>query len=166
MKIFWLLVLFACFTGGRALHAQDKLEEPIHIDIPVKFEKADVVFDLGHAVFVGDIPLGMRYMQMLSNRMKEIGATGNIIGVFYGEATYLVLSDPAYNAFRRVSTGNPYKETIASLLKDSVQLEVCAVALKMHGWTNSNLLPGIKVNSGGIGRIIQLVQNGYVQIRP
>jgi hypothetical protein len=35
---------------------QDHAEHFLHIDIPVKLEKANVVFDIGHAVYVGDMP--------------------------------------------------------------------------------------------------------------
>ncbi|MHB1590602.1 MAG: hypothetical protein ACYCTW_03585 [Sulfuricella sp.] len=31
---------------------------------------------------------------------------------------------------------------------------------------NESLLPGAKVNSGALGRIVQLVQEGYVMIQP
>ncbi len=33
-------------------------------------------------------------------------------------------------------------------------------------WGNADLLPGVKVDGGAIGRIVQLVQQGYVQIQP
>lgn len=165
-KIVWAFLFLVFFTGGQAALAQDKAEESIHIDIPVKLDNPKVVFDIGHPAFVGDMPLGMRYMDLLANRLKESGGNGNIIGVFYGDATYMVLNDKAYNAFRHVSTGNPHKETIAALIKENVQVEVCAFAMKMHHWTNADVLPDVKVNSGAIGRIVQLVQQGYVQIRP
>lgn len=152
--------------GGKQVYAQEDFKDQIHIDILVKLEKANVLFDIGHAAFVGDQPLGMRYMGLLADRMKEMGSNGKIIAVFYGDATYMVVSDDAYNTFRKVSTGNPYKQLIADLLDKNVQLEVCAVAMKMHHWTNRDLLPGIKVNSGAIGRIIQLVQEGYVRLDP
>jgi hypothetical protein len=38
--------------------------------------------------------------------------------------------------------------------------------MKVQHWGNADLLPGIKVNTGAVGRLIQLVQDGYVQIQP
>ncbi len=165
-RIICAAALFVLFLGGQLLWAQDTGEGQISIDIPVKLERANVLFDIGHAAFVRDQPLGMRYMGLLADRMKEMGAGGKIIAVFYGDATYMIVNDAAYNTFRKVSTGNPYKQTIAALLEKNVQIEVCAMAMKMHYWTNRDLLPGVKVNSGAIGRIIQLVQEGYVRINP
>src|ERR1035437_3618691 len=61
---------------------------PIHIDIPVKLEKANVVFNLDHLAFTGDLPAGMKSMNQLVKRFKEMGVEGQIIGVFHGEAAY------------------------------------------------------------------------------
>jgi intracellular sulfur oxidation DsrE/DsrF family protein len=112
------------------------------------------------------MPVGINYMHLLANRFKEMGTKGNIIGIFHGDAAYMTLNDKAYNAYRHVSTGNPYKCLIAELMKQGVQVEECAVSMKNHKWDNEDLLPGVKVNSGAVGRLIQLVQKGYVQIQP
>jgi intracellular sulfur oxidation DsrE/DsrF family protein len=47
-----------------------------------------------------------------------------------------------------------------------LQIEECAISMKNNGWGNPDLLPGVKVNSGAVGRLIQLVQEGYIQIQP
>ena len=138
----------------------------IHIDIPVNLEKADVVFNMDHLAFSGDMPVGIKYMHLLADRFKELGTKGRIIGVFHGDAAYMTLRDKAYNAYRHISTGNPYKGLIAELLKQGIQVEECAVSMKGHNWVNGDLLPGVKVNTGAVGRLIQLVQEGYVQIQP
>jgi len=65
-----------------------------------------------------------------------------------------------------VSTGNPYKELIAELLKQGVQVEECSVSMRAHNWVNEDLLPGVKVNTGAVIRLIQLTQEGYVQLQP
>ena len=150
-------------TGGTD---DRKDEHAIHIDIPVVLEKADVVFNMDHLAFMGDMSIGMNYMRLLSGRFKEMNTTGHIIGVFHGEAAYLTLNDKAYNAYRKVTTGNPHKEFLAELQKLGVQIEECGVSMKNHGWGNEDLLPAVKVNSGAIGRLVQLSQMGYVQIQP
>ncbi len=35
---------------------------------------------------------------------------------------------------------------------------------KDNNWVNADLLPGVRVNTGAIVRLIQLAQEGYVQI--
>jgi intracellular sulfur oxidation DsrE/DsrF family protein len=141
-------------------------EQAILIDIPVNLEKANVVFNMDHLAFDGDMPVGIKYMHLLANRFKELGTKGQIIGVFHGEAAYMTLNDQAYNAYRKVSTGNPFKGPLNELMKQGVQVEECAVSMKSHNWVNDNLLPGVKVNTGAVGRLIQLGQEGYVQIQP
>ncbi len=91
---------------------------------------------------------------------------GRIIGIFHGEAAYMTLNDKTYNTYRHVSTGNPYKSLIAGLIGQGMQIEECAVSMKSHGWVNGDLLPEVKVNAGAIGRLIQPVQDGYIQIEP
>jgi intracellular sulfur oxidation DsrE/DsrF family protein len=138
----------------------------IHVDIPVELKQANVVFNMDHRAFVGDMPIGLKYMRLLAERMKKSGTPSKIIGIFHGETAYLTLNDGAYNTFRRVATGNPYKSLIAELQKDGVQIEECAVSMQGNNWGNSDLLPGVLVNSGAVVRLTQLVQQGYVQIEP
>ena len=138
----------------------------IHVDIPVVLEKANVVFNMDHLALAGNLPVGINYMHLLANRFKEMKTKGQIIGLFHGDAAYMTLNDEAYNAYRKVTTGNPYKELIAELIKQGVQIEECAVSMKNHMWGNEDLLPGVKVNSGAVSRLIKLIQEGYVQIQP
>ena len=143
-----------------------RAESVIRINIPVNLKKANVVFNMDHLAFDGDMPVGIKYMHLLANRFKELGTEGRIIGIFHADAAYMSLNDKAYNTYRKVSFGNPYKDLIAMLLKQGVQIEECAVSMKAHGWGNEDLLPGVKVNAGAVGRLIQLVQEGYIQIQP
>ena len=152
------------------LHAADsagvKAGHEIRIDIPVKLESANVVFNMDHMAFMGDLPVGLNYMRLMMGRFREWGTKGEIIAVFHGDAAYMMLNDESYNAYRKVSTGNPYKGYITALKVAGVHFEECAVSMKNHEWGNDDLLQGIKVNSGAVGRIVQLVQQGYVQIEP
>jgi intracellular sulfur oxidation DsrE/DsrF family protein len=165
-----LVAVVLCAGGGGTALASgpdDKKEEhAIHIDIPVVLEKADVVFNMDHMAFSGDMSIGIHYMTLLSGRFREMNTKGHIIGVFHGDAGYLILNDYAYNTYRKVTTGNPHRELIEALLKHGVQMEECGVTMKNHQWGNEDLLPGVKVNSGAIGRLVQLSQEGYVQIQP
>jgi len=138
----------------------------IEVDVPVKVEKADIVFNMHHLVFRGDMPVGIMYMQHLASRYRQQNIKGKIIGLFYGEVAYMTLNDSAYNQYRAVNSGNPYKKLIAGLLDQGVEIEECAVSMKGHNWSNEDLLPGVKVTTGAVLRLIQLAQQGYVQIQP
>lgn len=129
-------------------------------------EKANVVFNMDHLAFTGDVPVGISYMHLLTNQFREMNVKGQIIGVFHGDAAYMTLNDEAYNAYRKVITGNPYKGLLAELLKQGVQIEECVVSMKNHAWGPEDLLPGVKINEGAVGRLIQLTQEGFVQVQP
>lgn len=159
------LALAAAAAGSHAAPGAASLHA-IHVDIPVALKNPKVVFNMDHLAFGGDLPVGIRTMHLLADRLAAEGTGGSIIGVFSGEAAYMTLNDRAYNAARHVGTGNPYKGPLAELMRQGVQIEECAVSMKAHGWGNEDLLPGVKVNSGAVGRIVELVEQGYVQIQP
>ena len=170
LPVMFVTVLYSVLGTGHIAYGADVKESTaassIHIDIPVVLKKANVVFNMDHLAFAGDLPIGINYMHLLANRFKEQGTQGQIIGIFHSDAAYMTLNDNTYNAYRNVSTGNPYKGLIAELIKQGVQIEECAVSMKNHKWGNEDLLPGVKVNSGAVGRLIQLIEEGYVQMQP
>lgn len=161
------IMITSVFMSANAMAEEAKpAEAKITIDIPVTLKQVKVVFNMDHVALAGDMPIGMKYMDLLNKKMKKDKTPANIIGVFHGPAAYMTLNDQAYNADRKVSTGNPYKKLIEELAASGVQIEECAVSMKGNHWTNKDLLPAVKVNSGAVGRIIQLTQEGYVQIQP
>jgi intracellular sulfur oxidation DsrE/DsrF family protein len=166
MKCVSPVLLLALSLLARETALADGPTQSIKIDVPVKLEKADIVFNMNHFVMRGDMPVGLRYLDLMEKSFKGSGTTGKIIGVFYGEAAHFTLTDKAYNAARNVNTGNPHKALIADLIGRGVVIEECAVSMKAQQWNNEDLLPGVLVNSGAIQRLIQLEQQGFVQIQP
>lgn len=159
-----VLAVIALVTAVSAAQAEAAGE--IHIDVPVALKQAKVVFNMDHAAFGGDTPVGLAHMTMMVDRFKQIGTQWKMTAIFHGEAGYMLLSDETYNAVRKTMTGNPYKTKIQNLISQGVEIEACAVTLKGNKWINANLLPGVKVDSGADGRIIELVQQGYVMLQP
>ncbi|KWT86798.1 DsrE family protein [Candidatus Magnetominusculus xianensis] len=160
-KVYYVLVCAVVIFAVSSAYAA----EGIKVDIPVVFKDAKVVFNMDHLAFDGDKPVGIKYMLLMRERMKETKTT-RIIGIFHGDAAYMTLTDEAYNKFRKINTGNPYKKLIADMVAMGIELEECMVSMMAHGWVNSDLLPGIKVNGGAVSRLIQLGQEGYVTIHP
>lgn len=158
-------LLFCLLSPAPPVMAQGAPSSVV-IDVPVKLKTANVVFNNEMAHFTGDLPTSFKLMRLLHDNLLKYGTKFDMVGVFHGEATYLLLNDKAYNACRGVTTGNPYKELLRALVADGVKIEVCAVALEAGNWTNADLLPAVKVNTGGLMRIIELTQKGYVQIQP
>jgi intracellular sulfur oxidation DsrE/DsrF family protein len=172
MKAFHL-ALVACLPflacpglHGSAAAASAEPADGVRIDIPVELKTAKVVFNMDHAAFIGDTPIGLAHMAMMVERFKQAGTEGSIAAIFHGAAGYMLLGDTAYDEARKTRTGNPYKATIAHLLSEGVMIEECAVTMKANHWTNGDLLPGVKVNAGANLRIVGLVQQGYVMLQP
>ena len=139
-------------------------EKPLHIDIPVKLAEVKVVFSVGALAFEGDLPASMFHLQLIENDIADWNAKSQVVAVFHTNAGHVTLHDIAYNADRNIATGNPHKELVADLMKRGVQIELCGATAKAHKWGNSDLLPGIKVNTDAMARTTQLVQEGFVKI--
>jgi intracellular sulfur oxidation DsrE/DsrF family protein len=139
-------------------------DQALHIDIPTRLEKANVVVDFGHLVLNGDMPFALGDIHLLRNDYRHWGTKGQIVVIFHGDAAHLVLNDSAYNLNRRVTTGNPYKGLMDELAKQGVQLELCGATAKANHWGNADLLPEIKVNVDAMVRVTQLEQEGFTLI--
>lgn len=163
-RLFTLLFAFYCVIAMGGLRAQDNGQPALHIDVPTMLEKANVVVDVGHAVYAGDMPFALADINLLATDVREWGAKGQIVVIFHGDAAYLILNDETYNANRHVMTGNPYKKILSGLMEKGVQLELCGATAKGNHWGNGNLLSGIKVNVNAMVRLTQLEQEGYTMI--
>ena len=140
------------------------LEKPLHIDIPVTLPELKAAFSIAALAFEGDLPASIFHLQLIAKDVADWNAKARVIAVFHTNAGHVTLHDQAYNAERTVSTGNPYKELVADLMKRGVQVELCGATATVHHWGNEDLLPGIKVNTDAMSRMSQLVQDGFVQI--
>jgi intracellular sulfur oxidation DsrE/DsrF family protein len=138
----------------------------LSIDVPVVLKEAKIVFNLDHLAFEGDEPTGLRFLQEMTERFRADRTNSQIVAIFHGAAGYMLLNDPAYNRVRNWEQGNPYKDQIAALIQGGVEIEECGETMLDNHWRNADLLPGVKVNSGANFRIVQLVQQGFVQLQP
>jgi intracellular sulfur oxidation DsrE/DsrF family protein len=140
------------------------VEKPLRIDIPVALKDVKTVYSVGGLTFEGDLPASLFHLQLITNDIAESNAQSDVIAVFHTNAGHVTLHDVAYNADRNIATGNPYKNLVADLMKRGVRVELCGATAKAHGWSNADLLPGIKVNTDAMARTTQLVQQGFVKI--
>lgn len=140
--------------------------DTLRIDIPVTLKEARVVFNLDHLAFEGDNPTGLNYMTVVLQDFALNKTNHKTVAIFHGEAGYMALDDARYNAVRHTPRGNPYQALISALQDQGVQFELCAVTARGNGWTNADLLPGVKVVTAANLRIMELVQDGYIQIQP
>jgi len=169
-----VLLVTAFFISFGATYSIDRADaqsdHALHIDIPVKLEKANIVFDIGHLVLNGDMPFFIGDMDLLVTNLSDWNVKGDVIAVFHGDAAYLVLNDDAYNANRHVQTGhpvrsgNPYGKLLTGLMDQGVQIELCGATAAANHWGNADLLPGVKVNTNAMVRVTELEQKGFTMI--
>ena len=140
------------------------VKRPLHIDISVKMTNVRTVYSIGALAFEGDLPASIFHLQLIEGDITDWNAKSEVIAVFHTNAGHVTLHDNSYNADRNIATGNPYRELVQDLMKRGVQVELCGATAKAHGWSNADLLPGVKVNTDAMARTTQLVQAGFVKI--
>lgn len=136
------------------------------ITVPVRLTEAKVVFNLDNLAFEGDEPTGLQFLRVMTRQFRIDGTKAEIVAIFHGDSGYMVLNDAAYDKVRNWRQGNPYKDQIANLIREGVDIEECGETMAYNHWQNAELLPGVKVNTGANFRIVQLVQEGFVQLQP
>ena len=92
-----VLFVTAFFVSFSATYSTDRAEaqsnQALHIDIPVKLEKANVVLDIGHMVLNGDMPFFLGDMDLLASDLRDWNVKSEVIAVFHGDAAYILLND-------------------------------------------------------------------------
>jgi intracellular sulfur oxidation DsrE/DsrF family protein len=159
---FCLLALAALGTPATA----QQTARDLMIDIDVVLKDAKVVLNLDHLAYAGKEPFGLLYARIMQEGFTANKTNWQAIAIFHGAAGYWALNDAAYNRVRKTKSGNPYAKQIAALRTSGIRFELCGQTARDNKWVNTDFLPGIAVNSGANFRIIQLVQDGFVQIQP
>jgi intracellular sulfur oxidation DsrE/DsrF family protein len=159
-------LLFAVLVGTQAFAEGTPSQPGLTIDIPAKISDAKVVFNISRPAFEGDEPTALSFLRVMSAQFREAGVKGRLIAVFHGGSGYMLLGDAAYNRARKWRGGNPYKDQIAELQALGVEFEECGKTMMDNHWTNRDMLPGVKINAGANFRIVELVQQGFVQLQP
>jgi len=139
-------------------------EKVIHIDIPVKLAEVKVVFSIASLSFEGDLPAPLFHMGLIVKDSADWKVKPQVFAIFHTNAGHVTLHDQAYNADRKIATGNPYKQLVLDLMKRGVHVELCGATAKVHNYGNADLLPGIPINTDAMARTTQLVQEGFVKI--
>jgi intracellular sulfur oxidation DsrE/DsrF family protein len=97
----------------------------------------------------------------IENHIAGVGGPDNI------EAIELVVHGPALRSFLAKSIDPEVKETLARLQKERVTFGACGNTMKAFNVTLEQLPAGAHpLPQGGVVRIMELQEQGYVYIRP
>jgi len=168
-RLLWIVlmvcvVVMSCGLGRAQKRAGAAPDPALHIDVPVTLAKANIVMDIGHAVYVGDMPFVLGDLRLLATKYNDGTTKGKVVAIVHGDAAFFVLNDETYNANRHVDTGNPYLKIIRGLIAHGIQIELCGATAVANHWGNANLIPGVLVNTDAMVRVTQLEQQGYTLI--
>jgi intracellular sulfur oxidation DsrE/DsrF family protein len=126
-------------AGLPAAHAGDKQKVVYHV---ADVEK--VQFALGN----------------IRNHIQGVGGPENVEIV-------LVVHGPAGRMFNDIETTDRVRSMVSALRADGVQFNMCGNTMRAQDVELDDLLPGfVRVDQGGVVRIAELQEEGYVYIRP
>jgi intracellular sulfur oxidation DsrE/DsrF family protein len=93
---------------------------------------------------------------------KAAGAKDiSLVFVFDGPSLPLMLNDAAFDRVMGTRGGNPWKSLVSDLQKAGAGVEACGTRMGELGVGNADLLPGVKVDSDGWTRVIELQSKGF-----
>ncbi len=159
-----VLAAFAAACGVSLAQRQDGRKR---IGLDVK-KGVKVVYQIKTDEWKRGIGSGLHYVRKLVDAYDSLGVDEqdrSVHVVFHGDAGYWMLTDEAYNKFKKVETGNPNKPVIDQIVERGVSIELCAQTMKSNGWTDDDVLPGVTIVIGAYPRIIDLQLQGYAYIR-
>ncbi|MBS0640801.1 MAG: DsrE family protein [Proteobacteria bacterium] len=161
------LLLLPFLAGpAAAQYVTPPKDSGLTIDNVVPTRPAKVVMNMDHNAISGRVPTGIYYMQLIVTEYRANNTPLDMVAIFHDAGGYMVLNDAAYNRYKHARTGNPWKAAIAALQKQGVAFELCAFTAYNKRWVNADLLPGVKVDNDVLLRLINLTQDGFVQIQP
>lgn len=116
--------------------------------------KQKVAYHLSDAEKVGFVLGNIR------NHIEGVGGPQNV-------EIALVVHGPALKAFHEMSANEKIKAAVAGLHKDGLALNACGNTMRAQTVDLKDLLPGfVKADQGGVVRLAELQQQGYVYLRP
>ncbi len=130
-----------------------------------KRDNIRVVYDVSRNDLEAGIGKALYYVRGLLEAYKDMGIEQkalHISVVAHGATAYWMLKSEAYQKYiDDVFAFNPNEKIIEELIDRGVNVEICYVTMKRHGWTPEDILPGVKLVHDGYTRIIDLQQQGY-----
>jgi intracellular sulfur oxidation DsrE/DsrF family protein len=117
-------------------------------------EKMQVVYHVADADKVNFALNNMR------NHIKGVGGPENVELV-------LVVHGPGLKRFHDIQATDKLRKMVSSLQDEGVEFDACGNTMRAQGVQTDELIPGmIRVDQGGVVRIAELQQQGYLYIRP
>ena len=117
-------------------------------------EKMKVVYHVADADKVNFALNNMR------NHIKGVGGPQNVELV-------LVVHGPGLKRFHDIEASDKLRKMVLGLQDEGVQFNACGNTMRAQGVQTDELIPGmIRVDQGGVVRIAELQQQGYLYIRP
>ncbi|AQT70146.1 hypothetical protein STSP2_03350 [Anaerohalosphaera lusitana] len=158
------VIIIAVYMAGFASRPGDP-DEPIGLGI---HDDIRMVYQIKTDDRKQGVGAGLYYVNKLMKAYEKLGVDSGEVyahAVLHGDAGYWLLKDSQYDRADETRSENPNKSVVKQLLNRGVSVELCASTMRNNGWTQQDVLEGIKIVAGAYPRIIDLQLRGHAYIR-
>jgi intracellular sulfur oxidation DsrE/DsrF family protein len=161
-----LLSLAASPTTTKAT-AEQSAHERVVIGIEQK-QSIRVVVQVTTGDMEGDFHKGLRRVKAIADGYLAAGVPADEIdirAVFHGGASDHLLTDEAWNRYKKTDTGNPSRALLDALPEIPAQIELCDTRRQRNGWAKSDIHSEVVLVSGAYHRLADLQMRGFAYVR-
>jgi len=136
---------------------------PLEHDGPVK-----AVFQVTKDEMKGGAHKGLFALKKMHEEYVKAGIDPKRIdlrAVYHGDAADHLLTDEAWNRWRKVTGGNPNTQILAELKKLGVSIELCDSRRRENEWSKDDVHPDVLLTPNAYQRLIDLQLRGYAYVR-
>ncbi len=127
-----------------------------------------VVYQISKDEWKNGVGKGLLYLSKLHDQYVAEGVSPDrlqIHAVFHGTAAEHLLTNAAYDKYKKTTGGNPNAKLLDELQAKGVQVELCNTRRLSNGWAKSEIHPTVTLVNGAFQRVIDLQLLGYAYVR-
>lgn len=126
------------------------------------------VFQVTKDEMKGGVHKGLYTLRNLHESYVKAGIDPSRIdlrAVYHGDAADHLLTDEAWNSWRKTTGGNPNARILAELKGLGVSIELCDSRRVQNGWSKADVHPDVLLAPNAYQRLIDLQARGYAYVR-
>lgn len=126
------------------------------------------VFQITKDEMKGGVHKGLFALKKMHEAYVEAGIPRGQIdlrAVYHGDAADHLLTDEAWNRWRKTTGGNPNTQVLSELKRLGVSVELCDSRRTENGWSKQDVHPDVLLAPNAYQRLIDLQSRGYAYVR-
>ena len=163
----WLLAfMLAAFTSSAGERLKTQPERPV---LGVEHKGAvKLVLQITNDEMKKGVGKGLVSLKAIHQAYIEAGVAPENIrihAVYHGKGADHMLTDSAWNRWKKETGGNPNTRLITELTKLGISIELCDSRRLSNGWAKEDVHPDVILVRNAYGRLADLQLQGYAYVK-